>query len=112
MTGAQAPGRQRDLPGGGLAYLSACEAAQRSVLLPDEATHFGAALSGAGYRHDRHAVARGRRRAAETARRFYGRLAASDAFDPALALHRTVRDPRAAYPSMPGLWAAHIHIGP
>ncbi|MEU0166169.1 CHAT domain-containing protein [Streptomyces iakyrus] len=102
-----------DLPGGDLAYLSACEAAQTSVLLPDEATHFGAALSVAGYRHVIGTLWRvDDGVAAETARRFYGRLAASDAFDPALALHRTVRDLRAAYPSMPGLWAAHIHIGP
>ncbi|MFE7269941.1 CHAT domain-containing protein [Streptomyces sp. NPDC057623] len=102
----------QDLPGGDLAYLSACEAAQTSVLLPDEATHFGAALSVAGYRHVIGTLWRvDDGVAVEAARRFYGHLTEAD-FDPALALHRTVRELRAAYPSMPGLWAAHIHIGP
>ncbi|HET9381291.1 MAG TPA: CHAT domain-containing protein, partial [Streptomyces sp.] len=134
----------RDLPGGDLAYLSACEAAQTSVLLPDEATHFGAALSVAGYRHVIGTLWRvDDGVAAEAARRFYGHLAptatgtgtgtdigigtgtgpgtttdartgagARSGADPALALHLTVRELRAAYPSMPGLWAAHLHIGP
>ncbi|QZZ25466.1 CHAT domain-containing protein [Streptomyces sp. ST1015] len=103
----------RDLPAADLAYLSACEAAQTSVLLPDEATHFGAALSVAGYRHVIGTLWRvDDGVAVEAARNFYGRLADSATFDPALALHETVRELRAAYPSMPGLWAAHIHIGP
>ncbi|MFF9887659.1 MULTISPECIES: CHAT domain-containing protein [Streptomyces] len=101
-----------DVPGGELAYLSACEAAQTSLLLPDEATHFGAALSVAGYRHVVGTLWRvDDGVAVEAARRFYGRLTATTT-DPALALHHTVRELRNAYPSMPGLWAAHIHIGP
>ncbi|MFG3245493.1 CHAT domain-containing protein [Streptomyces sp. NPDC048187] len=103
---------QEDVPGGELAYLSACEAAQTSALLPDEATHFGAALSAAGYRHVVGTLWRvDDNVAVEAARRFYSRLTATTA-DPALALHHTVRELRAAYPSMPGLWAAHVHIGP
>jgi CHAT domain-containing protein len=101
-----------DVPGGELAYLSACEAARTSVLLPDEATLFGAALSVAGYRHVVGTLWRvDDGVAVEAARRFYRRLTGTTA-DPALALHHTVRELRAAYPSMPGLWAAHIHIGP
>ncbi|MFF5427768.1 MULTISPECIES: CHAT domain-containing protein [unclassified Streptomyces] len=103
----------RDLPGGDLAYLSACEAAQTSVLLPDEATHFGAALSVAGYRHVIGTLWRVDDEVAlGAAENFYGRLARATVFDPALALHETVRALRTAYPSMPGLWAAHVHIGP
>ncbi|MEU3854882.1 CHAT domain-containing protein [Streptomyces sp. NPDC029554] len=104
---------REDVPGGELAYLSACEAAQTSVLLPDEATHFGAALSVAGYRHVVGTLWRvDDGVAVEAARRFYGRLTGTTTVDPALAVHHTVRELRAAYPSMPGLWAAHVHIGP
>ncbi|RNG18520.1 CHAT domain-containing protein [Streptomyces botrytidirepellens] len=101
-----------DLPDAELAFLSACETTQNSILLPDESTHFGAALAVAGYRdvvgtlwrvNDQIAV--------RVTRSFYGRLTSGE-YDPALALHEAIRELRAAYPRMPGLWASHIHIGP
>ncbi|MEU0191160.1 CHAT domain-containing protein [Streptomyces afghaniensis] len=101
-----------DLPRAELAYLSACESAQTSVQLPDEATHFGATLAVAGFRDVIGTLWRVTDPVAvRAARSFYGALAAGDC-DPALALHRTVQELRAAYPSMPGLWASHVHIGP
>ncbi|MEU5323699.1 CHAT domain-containing protein [Streptomyces sp. NPDC021056] len=92
--------------------LSACETTQNSILLPAESTHFGAALAAAGYRdvvgtlwrvNDQVAV--------RTTKRFYGALTSRE-HDPALGLHEAVRELRAAYPRMPGLWASHVHIGP
>ncbi|WP_264931097.1 CHAT domain-containing protein [Streptomyces sp. A012304] len=101
-----------DLPDAELAFLSACETTQNSALLPDESTHFGAALAVAGYRDVVGTLWRVNDQVAVRATKsFYGRLT-SRAYDPALALHETVRELRAAYPRMPGLWASHIHIGP
>ncbi|MFE9687146.1 CHAT domain-containing protein [Streptomyces sp. NPDC006285] len=101
-----------DLPDAELAFLSACETTQGSALLPDESTHFGAALTVAGYRDVVGTLWRVNDQIAVRATRgFYGRLASRE-YNPALALHETVRELRAAYPRMPGLWASHVRIGP
>lgn len=101
-----------DLPDAQLAYLSACETARTSPIHPDEATHFGAAFAVAGFRDVVGTLWRVDDRVApHAARAFYGALR-SGAPDPAHALHHTVRELRAAYPNMPGHWAAHVHIGP
>lgn len=101
-----------DLPQADLAYLSTCESAQTSLQLPDEATHIGATLAVAGFRDIIGTLWRVTDPVAVRATRSFYRSLTAENSDPALALHSTVRELRAAYPSMPGLWAAHVHIGP
>ncbi|MFD8599506.1 CHAT domain-containing protein [Kitasatospora sp. NPDC059646] len=100
-----------------LAFLSACSTSQGGVHLPDEAVHLAPSFQLAGFTHvigtlwtvsDRIA-----RRLTEG---FYAALR-EDAdggrpFDPALALHRPVRELREELLPAPHLWAAHVHIGP
>ena len=52
--------------------------------------------------------------AAEVASDVYPGLTASgpDAAAAAPALHRAVRKIRARHPTLPALWAAHVHVGP
>lgn len=96
------------------AYLSACTTARSGFGLANEALHLASAMQLAGYRHvvgtlweisDAMAVV--------VARRVY---AALDAPRPAAdraaaAVHTAVREVRDQYPSVPSLWAAHVHVG-
>ena len=96
------------------AYLSACTTARSGFGLADEALHLASAMQLAGYRHvvgtlweisDAMAVV--------VARRVYAALGAPRpaADRAAAAVHAAVRAARDQYPSVPSLWAAHVHVG-
>lgn len=100
--------------------LSACETARGSERLADESIHITSAFQIAGYPHTIgtlwpvHDAVAGR-----VARSLYRHLRGDrtagswglDADQAALALHRAVRQCRAAFRGSPSLWAAHVHSG-
>jgi CHAT domain-containing protein len=100
-----------------LAYLSACETALTlSADLLDEAINLASAFQLAGYPHVIGTLwTINDQVAADIAEAFYaalthdGELAIARA---ATALHRAVRATRDRFPTVPTLWAAHIHTGP
>jgi CHAT domain-containing protein len=107
-----------DTDRGVLAVLTACETAQGSTRLADEALHVGGAFHLAGYAHvvatlwSAHDTA-----SAELTEAFYRRLSGSaetglDAIGSAAALHAAVRELRDRYPNQPSRWAPYLHVGP
>lgn len=109
-----------DLPAARLVVLSACETARADGDLADESIHITSAFQLAGYPqavgtlwpvHDAVAV--------RVTRLLYRGLRGDDgdggpALDDsrtAAALHRAVRECRAAFAASPSLWAAHVHAG-
>lgn len=101
-----------------LAYLSACSTTRTPAGIVDEAVHLTATVQLAGYRHvigtlwPIHDLA-----SAAMATMFYTHLTGDGAHPPrtddtALALAEASRRLRDRYPTMPTLWAAHIHQGP
>jgi CHAT domain-containing protein len=106
--------RARDLaalriPGGRLAFLSACGTALGGSPLPDETIHISSAFQLAGY-----ASVIGTLWSAddsishEIADITYASLASQT---PARAVHHAVSEIRRRYPQSPFLWAAHIYMG-
>ena len=110
-----------DLPGAGLAFLSACETARTGPALSDESVHLGAAFQVAGYRHvvatlwpayDDPAVPVADGGQTGMPYRVYRAISDAGSTDagPA-ALHDHTRRMRAAWPSKPSLWAVYAHFG-
>lgn len=95
-----------------LAYLSACETARAADGLADEAVHLGSAFQLAGYQHVVATLWAVRDDVgAELADHFYAHLLDEQA-GPAAALHHASRHIRDKFSNFPGLWAAHLHMGP
>ncbi|MEV1330040.1 CHAT domain-containing protein [Micromonospora costi] len=118
---AGGPLHVRDLwrPAGGsaaLAVLSACDTVRGGARLPDEALTLGTAFQLAGFRHVIGALwSISDALTVQLCAEFYAGLAVPGGIDPeraARALHRAVRQMRAALPGLPDLWAAYVHIGP
>lgn len=99
------------LPNARLAYLSACETALTpSFELVDEAIHLTTAFQLAGYPHVIGTLwAINDAVASYIAADFYATLA--DTTDSARAIHHAIRAIRDDIPTMPTLWAAHLHTG-
>jgi tetratricopeptide (TPR) repeat protein len=102
-----------------LAYLSACKTTRTNPYVIDESIHITGAFQLAGYTHVvgtlwsiddtvavrvAHAVYQDLQPAQGTA--------SLDADRTPVALHAATRALRNAYPDIPSLWAAHIHVGP
>lgn len=100
------------VPGGQLAYLSACQTAASSILLADEAVNLATAFQVAGYAH---VIANPWRVpdaiASAISDQFYQALGRG-VEEPARALHAAIRDVRARYPMVSPLWTSTIHVGP
>ena len=106
---AALPGR--NVSGGRLAYLSACEVARGGLHLSDEGITLAAMFRLAGYEHVVAALwAVLDSTAAQTADLFYG--AAATGCDPASALHLAQREMRSRTPDLPTRWAPYMHTGP
>ncbi len=100
-----------NVPGGRMAFLSACGTAQGSVTIVDQAVHVCSAFQLAGYSDvvgTLWPVADGV--AYALTEDVYTRLSAGET--PALALHHAVRATRDRFPYSPWLWAAFAHFGP
>ncbi|MGW4383862.1 CHAT domain-containing protein [Kitasatospora sp. NPDC004531] len=100
-----------------LAFLSACSTSQVGSDLPDEAVHLAPSFQLAGFTHVIGTLWSVSDRVAQhVTGEFYADLRADAErgrpFDPALALHRTVRELRQRLLPAPHLWAGHVHIGP
>jgi CHAT domain-containing protein len=105
------------LPGGLVAYLSACSTAVTAPELADESVHIVSAFHLAGYQHVIGTLwPVGDRPAARLAADFYRRLTGADPMIgglpvPAEALHHAVRSMRKRHSRVPAVWAAYIHVG-
>ncbi|MFF7653244.1 CHAT domain-containing protein [Streptomyces sp. NPDC007983] len=102
------------LPVAELAYLSACGTSQPGRRLMDEAVHISAAFQLAGFPHVIGTLWTANDRVApKTARLIYADLLRRppEDRDIAGAVHRAAHSMRQAYPRLPLLWAAHIHVG-
>ncbi|MFC3500366.1 CHAT domain-containing protein [Micromonospora krabiensis] len=99
-----------------LAVLSACDTVRGGAALPDEALTLGTAFQLAGFRHVVGALwSISDALTVRLCEDLYAGLAVPGGIDPeraATALHRAVRDLRAALPGLPDLWAGYVHIGP
>ena len=107
---------QLDLGHARFAYLSACETAQTSPTLTNEAQHLVAAFLLAGYPEVIGTLWRIDDSAAfSIVKEVYDQIAPpGQALNPALAaqaLHAATVDLRERYPDTPTYWAAHIHVG-
>lgn len=92
-----------------LAYLSACSTARSTGEFVGESIHLGSAFRLVGFQHVIATLWQVHdQTAAQIARAFYAEHGSDDT---ALALHRAVREARAADPLLPTRWAAHIHTG-
>jgi tetratricopeptide (TPR) repeat protein len=97
-----------------LAYLSACGSARTGFRHADEAIHLASSFQLAGFSQviatlwpvfDRFALAFATDVYQQLAKDGGGRASAR-------AVHRATLNARTLYPSLPGLWAGHVHVGP
>ncbi|MFI0773661.1 CHAT domain-containing protein [Streptomyces sp. NPDC021212] len=102
------------LPHAELAFLSACGTTQPGRQMMDEAVHISAAFQLAGFPHVIGTLWTINDRAApKVARTIYTELLRRPPEDRDIAgvVHRAAHRMRQAYPRLPLLWAAHIHVG-
>ncbi|MGR3931909.1 CHAT domain-containing protein [Streptomyces sp. BRA346] len=102
------------LPHAELAYLSACSTSRPGAQLADEAVHISAAFQLAGFEHVIGTLWTINDRAAtKAAQAIYTDLLSRppDDRDIAGVVHRAVHRMRQAYPRLPLMWAAHLHVG-
>ncbi|WP_342778400.1 CHAT domain-containing protein [Streptomyces botrytidirepellens] len=102
------------LPHAELAYLSACSTSQPGPQLIDEAVHISAAFQLAGFPHVIGTLWAIKDRAApKMAQAIYTDLLHGPADDRDIAgvVHRAAHRMRQAYPRLPLMWAAHLHVG-
>ncbi|HET9381115.1 MAG TPA: CHAT domain-containing protein [Streptomyces sp.] len=95
-------------------FLSACDTARTTERLSDEAIHPLSALQIAGFAQVVGTLWRVDDAVApRLTEQIYADLLAAgpDARGAAAAVHRAVRLLKARYPSLPSLWAAHVHTG-
>ncbi|GLY28968.1 CHAT domain-containing protein [Kineosporia sp. NBRC 101731] len=100
------------LTGAEFAYLSACETNRAAYALADEGMHLTSAFHVAGFRHVIGTLWRTADDvAARLAENCHRAVTTAGVAHAARALHAAVQDERHAAPSVPTLWAAHIHVG-
>ncbi|QLH25940.1 CHAT domain-containing protein [Streptomyces sp. Rer75] len=102
------------LPFAELAYLSACGTSRPGRHMTDEAVHISAAFQLAGFPHVIGTLWTIKDRAApKMARAIYTDLLHRPQHDRDIAqvVHRAAHRMRQAYPRLPLMWAAHLHVG-